>query len=1758
MDHLGKFDGKVDEGFFVGYSVVSKAMRVFNKRTRIVEETLNIRFLENAPNMKGNGPDWLFDIDSLTIFMNYEPVVVGKQTNGIAGTKDNIVIGQAEKKKVPKQEYILIPICTTDPLISQGPKDSRVDTRKKATEVDESRVSDNGGQDDQVTRNAFKRLLQQERQTEHINTVEEEVDMNNVVSSYNIPDAPSTKFLKDYPKDQKRRYMSVNLLALKIQTFLTKSTRGQINQTLFIKRHKDDILLVQVYVDDIIYGSTKKKLRLQVQQKSDGIFISQDKCVADILKKFDFSTVKIASTPMEPNKALVKDAVAEDVDVHLYRSMIGSLMYLTASRPDITFAVCVCVRFQVTPKTSHVHDVKRIFRLMITKDGRCFMNKLKIKTANETVYKEWEDIMERAATTTSSLEAKQDSGNINMTQSMAILYEPLPHGTGSGSGPRHLKLEDSDGISTLPNIEIFEPLTLMGYASNSDKLMAMLTVRARRFFQRTKRNLGANGTTSIGFDMSKVECYNCHRRGHFARECRSPTDTKKKDTQRRNVPMETSTSNELVSQCDGVGSYDWSFQVDEEPTNYAFMAFTSSSFSSSVNEDIKLLKLNVMLGDNALVDLRKKLEKAKQERDDDELISSELDVSMPTSLVYDRYKSREGYHAVLPPYTGTFMPLKPDLVFHDAPTINETVPTILNVEPSPTKPTKDESKGKPMPTQKAPNFVQTHEHVKTPRPSVKPVEHSILSEHLRKDIPKSRGHRHSWNRKACFACKSLTHLIKDCDYYEKKMVQKHVRNHAMRANCQHYARMTHPHRHVVPTSVLTRSRFVLLTTARPVTAVVPQTKVHHQRPTKHSVTKAHSPMRRPINLRPSPTHSNFHQIVTTVMATQVNVVQGVKGNWGNPQHALKDKRVIDSGCSRHMTGNISYLSDFKEINGGYVRSQMCDKKNSVLYIDTECIVLSSGFKLPDDHHVLLRVPRENNMYNVDLKNIVSLGDLTCLFARETLDESNLWHRKLGHMNFKTMNKLVKGNLVRGLPSKVFENNHTCVACKKGKQHRASCKSKRVSSVSQPLQRKPNKSQGENIRSDNGTEFKNQDLNQFCGMKGIKREFSVARTSQHNGIAERKNRTLIETDRTMLADSLLPISFWTEAVNTTCYVHNRVVVTKPHNKTPYELLLSRTPSIGFIRPFGCLVTILKTLDPLGIQEHFDANKAEEENVQQYVFFPLWSTGSKDPQNTNADATYEVKEPESEVYVSPSSSAKTKKIMTRLKERLKERVLDAGPSNDAVSLNFELGEKSSYVDPSQYPNDPDMPALEDITYYDDEEDVARQTRSMTRMVKEQGGLTQINDEDFHTCMFACFLSEEPKREEGIDYEEVFAPAARIDAIRLFLAYASFMGFMVYQMDVKNAFLYETIEEEVYVCQPSGFEDPNYPDKVYKVVKALYGLHQSHRAWYDTLVNYLLENGFQRGKIDQTLLIKKEKGLQVKQKQDGIFINQDKYVAEILRKFGLTDEKSASTPIVTEKPLLKDPDGEDVDVHTYRRMHPDRGEGEEITEIDVDEDVTLEEVDAEKDAEETNKAEPAEASAPRRRREVKLKDKGKVILFEEPKPLKRQEQIEEDEAFTRELEAELNANINWNEVIEQVKRKEKQDNTVMRYQSLKRKPITEAHARKNMMVDLKNMAGFKMDFFKATPLALKVLIIDYQIHTEHNKHYYKIIKADGTHQLFLSFISLLRNFDREEFEMLWKIVQERFTSSEPKNFSDDFWLNALKTMFEKPNVEDSICKN
>ncbi|GKC65854.1 putative ribonuclease H-like domain-containing protein, partial [Tanacetum coccineum] len=388
-----------------------------------------------------------------------------------------------------------------------------------------------------------------------------------------------------------------------------------------------------------------------------------------------------------------------------------------------------------------------------------------------------------------------------------------------------------------------------------------------------------------------------------------------------------------------------------------------------------------------------------------------------------------------------------------------------------------------------------------------------------------------------------------------------------------------------------------------------------------------------------------------------------------------------------------------------------------------------------------------------------------------------------------------------------------------------------------------------------------------------------RTPQQNGVVERRNMTLIEAARTMLADSKLPTTFWAEAVNTACYVQNRVLVVKPHNKTPYELFRRRTPALSFMRPFGCHVTILNILDYLG---KFDGKFLEDKPIivgdgpkwlfdidvltKSINYVPVVADGSlfdsslKNASNDEPQPSSDAGKKDDEGVNKESGIDGQKRPENITTAPLKATHSDFFGDETEIDMSNIT---ATYLVPST-PNtrihkDPSL----DHVIGDVQSGV--QTRRMTKTTNEQGFISAVYEgktpEDIHTCLFTCFLSqEEPKKgytqEEGIDYVEVFTPVARIEAIRLFLAYASFKDFIVYQMDVKSAFLYGKIEKEVYVCQPLGFEDLEFPDKLYKVEKALYGLHQAPRAWYETLFTYLLDNRFQRGQIDKTLFIKRVK--------------------------------------------------------------------------------------------------------------------------------------------------------------------------------------------------------------------------------------------------------------------------------------------------------------
>nr|GEX49376.1 hypothetical protein [Tanacetum cinerariifolium] len=864
---------------------------------------------------------------------------------------------------------------------------------------------------------------------------------------------------------------------------------------------------------------------------------------------------------------------------------------------------------------------------------------------------------------------------------------------------------------------------------------------------------------------------------HFLREYRAlrNQENKNRESTRRTVPMETPASLVLVS-CDELGGYDLSDQVEDGPTT--------------------LHPWPILL---QVLTLRKFENSSKS-------LSNLLDTQ-----IADKCKAGFGYNVVLPPYTRNFLPPKPDFSSleefenkpkNSEPTIKKTVVEPGEAKASTDKPkvvrknfgppisedwisdSKDEDKSRPKIEKKTVKpsfakieFLKSKEQVKSPRETtVKQGNQNRLNSN------NSRGNQKNYNNmmcqrlgsnfkmynKACYVCRSFDHpqanfiTIKD-----RNMVQKAVllKSGIVNTARQNFSKIV-----------------VLVNTARQVSAAHPKSRVNATRQMIYLSKLAHSSVKRPIHKKTSFNNSNVNQKVNTVRSKTVNtgrpkvVVNVVLGNRVDAVKALacwvwKPNIKILDHVSKHNSASITLRNmitlmhkadpNYEEIDEGYVAfggnprggkitskgtiktgeldfenvyfvkelklnlfsvSQMCDKKNSVLFNDTECIVLSLNIKLTDESHVLLKVPRKDNMYSVDSKNIVPKRGLTCLFEKATSDESKLWHRRLGHLNFKNMNKLVKGNLVR---------------------------------------------------------------------------------------AERKNKTLIEAARTMLADSKLPTTFWAEAVNTACYVQNRVLVTKPHNKTPYELLHDKTSPLGFMRPFRCPVTFLNTKDHLGkfegkanegffvgysinskafrvfssrtriVKENMhpvvarnqsncnastkvydDAGKARVETVpgKDYILLPLWT----------ADPPFSQSLKSSQDNKFQPSSDNGKKVDKDLRQEIS--TVGTNTSNE-LPFDTEMPDLED-ISTFNFPNDhDDVDEMADMNNFDTTIQVSHtptirvhkdyplnqvigdvqstiQTRNMSKKLEELWFVSTINQrtnhKDLQNYIFACFLSqEEPKK-------------------------------------------------------------------------------------------------------------------------------------------------------------------------------------------------------------------------------------------------------------------------------------------------------------------------------------------------------------------------------------------------------------------------------
>nr|GEX14513.1 hypothetical protein [Tanacetum cinerariifolium] len=773
-------------------------------------------------------------------------------------------------------------------------------------------------------------------------------------------------------------------------------------------------------------------------------------------------------------------------------------------------------------------------------------------------------------------------------------------------------------------------------------------------------------------------------------------------------------------------------------------------------------------------------------------------------------------------------------------------------------------------------------------------------------------------------------------------------------------------------------------------------------------------------------------------------------------HMNKDNGIFDSGCSRSMTENKEKLDDFVQVKGDTVTFRGGEQSP---FTDDECLVLTKEFQLPDESQVVLRNHRRHDLYTFNISDIQPEQHINCLLAKASLEESTKWHRRMVHVNFKTINKLAKHGLVGGLPLKLFTNEHNCVACNKGKQHKASYKAiSAMRTISVPFQLLHMDLFGPtSIRSIDHKYYSLVIIDDFS------RDYSNARTPQQNGVAKTKNITLIEAARSMLADSKLPTMFWTEAISTACYVLNRVSISNPHNKTPYELLSGKGKLITvFLLGILLIVRLIESIiypakveetlnlryledkpniQGLGQEWYFDldyltdslgykrfktnppAGKHDtniiigtqdddseskcDEQVILVPSFPFYSfSGPKvhdvsSPMENNLDYAEELARLQRQEHEAHSAATKygfefsnktTKMLHQAGIETRRNLVLAAGdpagsivstggvpvgsvpagsiptssvPAGSVPASHVPAGSvPASHVPASSIPaggvlagsidfvgfSDPvasesvpavfttdhtansplppghsltqvntlyasnvavDPIATKRVNTIHPQSQIIGELQSLVwKLVPLPTGKIAIgtkwilkNKRDARGIVVrnkASLVAQGHRQEKGIDYDEVFAPVARIEAIRLFLALASYIGFMVYQMDVKSAFLYGEIKGKVYVTQPKGFEDPHNPKHVYRVFKAL-------------------------GTIDKTLFLKKDSRhiILVQVYVDGIIFDstnkacQYKYVKDMLKKFDMESVRTTTTPYELLKHKSKDEPNDAVNVHLYRSM-------------------------------------------------------------------------------------------------------------------------------------------------------------------------------------------------------------------------------------------------
>ncbi|GJZ04007.1 putative ribonuclease H-like domain-containing protein, partial [Tanacetum coccineum] len=1587
--------------------------------------------------------------------------------------------------------------------------------------------------------------------------------------------------------------------------------RGTIDQTLFIRKHKGEFLLVQVYVDDIIFGSSNPKLcrefealmhdkfkmsamgelsfflGLQVLQKKDGIFLSQDKYVGDILKKFGFSDLRSANTPMDRENPWGKDGTGKDVDLHLYRSMIGSLMYLTASRPDIMFVVCTCARHQVTPKECHLHAVKRIFRYLKghPKLGLWYPKESPFDLVAYSDSDYGGASQDRKSTTRGcqflgrrliSWQCKKQT--IVATSTTEAEYVAAASGCGQ--------------VLWIQNQLLDYGYNFMNTKIYIDNNSAICIVKNPVFHSRTKHIEIRHHFIRDCFEKKLIYVDHIHTDDNVA-----DLLTKAFDVGRFQYLVKTEHNTDFHQIVDFLQASHIRYALTVSPTVYVshIRQFWSTTRIETADGETNILaKINGKQRTISESSIRRHLKLDDEEgclspkstsfNEFSSNIATPL-VCLATNRTYNfsmmifdgmmRNVNSKGkflmyprcfynFKMSTPSFSGRAVPLFDTMIVQqgkgsDNPTEPHHTPSTQHV--SPPHPTHTSSPHEIQSTpQNAQQYFQrssTHtinipSHTPTPRRMTKRAirisQSKALSPVAYETAPPTRGDRYG----KAFPTATSLDVGQDRENIPKTSTMPHESFPRVTSLGGDEGSLKHKLKELMEFCTTLQSQ---------------QTYMDEKIQSQDLEIKQLKGRIQTLEDAQKPREGVQEDALNRGKIDQ-GEVKVFKGDAKKDSSRSNDK---GSKSTRDLANVLSSMGAANILASGDPTAEVLTiARDTTPY--TRRTRASRGVVIRSTSPIPISIPSAGKEDKRKGKEIMTEPEkptkakvqeqISLQLARE-LQEEFVYEDQSIREQIERDVEIVRIHAEEDLRQMINELDRSNVMINK---HMA---------------------EYEEAENDLTIEEKTELITKLINYQKYFARIKKYQAQQQRlaSKSKRRNRTLIEAARTMLADAKLPVTFWAEAVNTACYVQNRVLVTKPLNKTPYELFNGRAPAIGFLRPFGCHVMILNTLDHLGkfdakgdegffvgyslnskafrvynkrtkhIEENLHINFLEskvidkadglnwlfdiESLTKSMNYIPVVGAGTS---SSNISGTKEdVKQKSCGILIdSPQKEQEEVHTDKDVSEQVEHEVNEEVPKSSGITFptasSKELSNLPSIptvetpiptisthvptdseniftIDPSEPPSTPTVesivptvstpvptviksrgglrysqpPSISNAVssenrveyFFGDSTHATRLneveadlsniettiqvsptptlrihkdhpnnqiispvdtpvlTRHKSKNVDEQSFLAIIHqktDPDLlQLCLFSAFLSqEEPKKisealkdsswveamqeellqfqiqnvwvlvdcpkgvrpigtkwvlknkkdergivirnkarlvaqghtqEEGIDYEEVFAPVARIEAIRLFLAYASYMGFTVYQMDVKSAFLYGTIDEEVYVMQPPGFQDPQFPHKVYKVVKAMYGLHQAPRAWYGTLSKYLLDNGFQRGTIDQTLFIRKHKGefllvqvyvddiifgssnpklcrefealmhdkfkmsamgelsfflgLQVLQKKDGIFLSQDKYVGDILKKFGFSDLRSANTPMDRENPWGKDGTGKDVDLHLYRSM-------------------------------------------------------------------------------------------------------------------------------------------------------------------------------------------------------------------------------------------------